>query len=203
MVKRREIRNSTAEFLIFQAESKTDGIEVMYVEKTIWCTQDAIAILFDKSRTTITEHLNNIFKEGELQKDSVCRKFRRTASDGKEYNTQFYNLDAIISVGYRVNSIRARSIQTERFRGECGVHCNAQMTPLLIERFAQPDRDGREALRLAMQRLNLSARAYERILKMARTIADLAGSEKVEAMHIAEAIGYRNLDRGDWAERGI
>lgn len=107
MVKRREIRNSTAEFLIFQAESKTDGIEVMYVEKTVWCTQDAIAILFDKSRTTITEHLNNIFKEGELQKDSVCRKFRRTASDGKEYNTQFYNLDAIISVGYRVNSIRA------------------------------------------------------------------------------------------------
>jgi len=91
MVKRREIRNSTAEFLIFQAESKTDGIEVMYVEKTVWCTQDAIAILFDKSRTTITEHLNNIFKEGELQKDSVCRKFRRTASDGKEYNTQFYN----------------------------------------------------------------------------------------------------------------
>ena len=107
MIKRREIRNSTAEFLIFQAESRADGIEVMYAEKTVWCTQDAIAILFDKSRTTITEHLNNIFKEGELQKDSVCRKFRRTAADGKEYNTQFYNLDAIISVGYRVNSIRA------------------------------------------------------------------------------------------------
>lgn len=107
------------------------------------------------------------------------------------------------SAQIRERVIRARSIQTERFRGECGVHCNAQMTPLLIERFAQPDRDGREALRLAMQRLNLSARAYERILKMARTIADLAGSEKVEAMHIAEAIGYRNLDRGDWAERGI
>ena len=107
MEKRREIRNSTAEFLIFQAESKADGIEVMYAEKTVWCTQDAIAMLFDKSRTTITEHLNNIFKEGELQKDSVCRKFRRTAADGKEYNTQFYNLDAIISVGYRVNSIRA------------------------------------------------------------------------------------------------
>jgi len=107
MIKRREIRNSTAEFLIFQAESRADGIEVMYAEKTVWCTQDAIAMLFDKSRTTITEHLNNIFKEGELQKDSVCRKFRRTAADGKEYNTQFYNLDAIISVGYRVNSIRA------------------------------------------------------------------------------------------------
>ena len=107
MAKRREIRNSTAEFLIFQAESKTDGIEVMYAEKTVWCTQDAIAMLFDKGRSTITEHLNNIFCEGELVKDSVCRKFRRTAADGKEYNTQFYNLDAIISVGYRVNSIRA------------------------------------------------------------------------------------------------
>lgn len=107
MAKRREIRNSTAEFLIFQVESKADGVEVMYAEKTVWCTQDAIAMLFDKGRSTITEHLNNIFSEGELQKDSVCRKFRRTASDGKEYQTQFYNLDAIISVGYRVNSIRA------------------------------------------------------------------------------------------------
>ena len=101
------IRNSTAEFLIFQAQSQANGVEVMYAEETIWCTQDAIAALFDKSRTTITEHLQNIFNEGELQKDSVCRKFRRTAADGKSYNTQFYNLDAIISVGYRANSTRA------------------------------------------------------------------------------------------------
>lgn len=107
MPQRREIRNSTAEFLIFQVESQENGIEVMYAEKTIWCTQDAIAMLFDKSRSTIAEHLLHIFNEGELQKDTVCRKFRRTASDGKEYNTQFYNLDAIISVGYRANSIRA------------------------------------------------------------------------------------------------
>ena len=85
MVKRREIKNSTVEFLIFQIESKADGVEVMYAEKTVWRTQDAIALLFDKGRSTITEHLNNIFSEGELQKDSVCRKFRRTASDGKEY----------------------------------------------------------------------------------------------------------------------
>ena len=88
MAERREIRNSTAEFLIFQAENQTNGVEVMYAEETIWCTQDAIATLFDRSRTTITEHLNNIFKEGELRKDSVCRKFRRTAADGKDYNTQ-------------------------------------------------------------------------------------------------------------------
>ena len=90
MAKIVEVRNSTAEFLTFVAEGKEDGVEVMYADETIWCTQDAIATLFDKGRTTITEHLANIFNEGELDKDSVCRKFRRTASDGKPYNVQFY-----------------------------------------------------------------------------------------------------------------
>jgi len=107
MANKFEIRNSTAEFLIFMAEGKEDGIEVMYADDTIWCTQDAIATLFDKSRSTITEHLTNIFNDGELVKDSVCRKFRHTASDGKPYNVQFYNLDVIIAVGYRANSRRA------------------------------------------------------------------------------------------------
>ena len=101
------IRNSTMEFLIFQAQTSADGIEVMYADETIWCTQDAIAALFEKGRSTITEHLQNIFSDGELRKDSVCRKFRRTAADGKNYSTQYYNLDAIISVGYRANSTRA------------------------------------------------------------------------------------------------
>ena len=107
MAKKFKIRNSTAEFLIFMAEGKENGVEVMYAEETIWCTQDAIASLFDKGRSTIAEHLSNIFKEGELDKNSVCRNFRRTAADGKSYNTQYYNLDAIISVGYRANSRRA------------------------------------------------------------------------------------------------
>ena len=107
MPKKREIRNSTAEFLIFQLENKEQGVEVMYADETIWCTQDAIAALFDKGRSTIAEHLQNAFNTGELVKDSVCRKFRRTAADGKSYDTQYYNLDAIISVGYRANSIRA------------------------------------------------------------------------------------------------
>ena len=101
------IRNSTMEFLIFQAQTGADGIEVMYADETVWCTQDAIAALFEKGRSTITEHLQNIFSDGELKKDSVCRKFRRTAADGKNYSTQYYNLDAIISVGYRANSTRA------------------------------------------------------------------------------------------------
>ena len=107
MSKKLQIRNSTAEFLIFQIENQEDGIEVMYRDETLWLTQDAIALLFDKGRSTITEHLQNIFQSGELQEDSVCRKFRRTAADGKEYATKYYNLDAVISVGYRVNSVRA------------------------------------------------------------------------------------------------
>lgn len=105
--KRLEIRNSTTEFLIFQIENKEDGIQVFYQDETVWLTQDAIAILFDKSRSTIAEHIQNVFQSGELQEESVCRKFRQTATDGKTYNVKFYDLDLVISVGYRVNSIRA------------------------------------------------------------------------------------------------
>ena len=107
MEKELVMRNSTAEFLIFQAVSQEEGIQVLYKDETLWLTQDAIAVLFDKGRSTITEHLQNIFKTGELEESLVCRKFRRTASDGKDYVTKYYNLDAVISVGYRVNSIRA------------------------------------------------------------------------------------------------
>ncbi len=109
----------------------------------------------------------------------------------------------------RERVIRARNIQTQRFSslpkqgGQGRVYCNAQMTERMIHEFAEPDAESLDMLRMAMERLKLSARAYSRILKVARTIADLAGSEKVESIHIAEAIGYRNLDRGDWAERGI
>ena len=103
----------------------------------------------------------------------------------------------------RERVIRARKIQEERFKTFKGIHCNAMMTERMLREFAEPDATSLEMLRMAMERLKLSARAYNRILKVARTIADLAGSEKVESVHIAEAIGYRNLDRGDWAERGI
>ncbi len=101
------IRNSTAEFLIFTSQSGEQSIEARYEDETIWLTQKLMAELFDVDVRTISEHLRNIFSNGELQQDSVVRKFRNTASDGKSYNTNFYNLDAIISVGYRVNSMRA------------------------------------------------------------------------------------------------
>ena len=101
------IKNSTVEFLIFTKQSGEESIEVRVQDETVWLTQKAIATLFDKGRSTITEHLRNIFNDGELEESSVCREFRHTGSDGKSYETKFYNLDAIISVGYRVNSIRA------------------------------------------------------------------------------------------------
>lgn len=101
------IRNSTAEFLIFTSSAGEDSIEVKVFEESVWLTQAMIAQLFDKGRTTITEHLKNIFESEELVEKSVCREFRHTANDGKMYNTKYYNLDAIISVGYRVNSKKA------------------------------------------------------------------------------------------------
>ena len=107
MANRKEIRNSTAEFLIFQIEGKEQGVEVYYKDKTVWCTQKAMGMLFDCSTDNIGLHLKNIFASGELEKESVTEKISATASDGKNYMTQFYNLDAAISVGYRVNSIRA------------------------------------------------------------------------------------------------
>lgn len=102
----------------------------------------------------------------------------------------------------RERVIKARHIQEERFRECKGVHCNAQMSERMIHQYAEPGEDGIEMLRMAMEKLNLSARAYNRILKVARTIADLEASERVLPQHLAEAISYRNLDRSDWAERG-
>lgn len=101
----------------------------------------------------------------------------------------------------RKRVIAARNIQTERFKDIKGVYCNAQMSERMIHKYAEPDAAGIELLRTAMERLSLSARAYNRILKVARTIADLAGSDSINNEHLAEAISYRNLDRGDWAER--
>jgi len=110
MVKKFEIRNSTAEFLIFQIEGKEDGVQVVYRDETVWCTQKAMAQLFDVGVPAISKHLNNIFAEGELRPASTVSKMEIVQVEGdREIKRQldFYNLDAIISVGYRVNSTRA------------------------------------------------------------------------------------------------
>ena len=107
MKKELQIRNSTVEFLTFVLDGKEDGVQVLYKDETIWATQKAMAVLFEVGVPAISKHLKNIFDEGELAESSVISKMETTASDGKVYKTQYYSLDAVISVGYRVNSLRA------------------------------------------------------------------------------------------------
>ena len=104
------------------------------------------------------------------------------------------------SANIRERVIKARQIQEERYKGVKGIHCNAQMNSTLLHRYAQLDAPSNELLQRAMTHLNLSARAYERIIKVARTIADLAGEENIQRHHVAEAVGYRSLDRESWVE---
>jgi hypothetical protein len=106
-IKPLQIRNSTAEFLIFTNQAKEGGIEVRVQGEMIWLSQKLMAKLFDCSTDNISLHLKNIFKENELDERSVTEEFSVTATDGKTYKTKHYNLDAIIAVGYRINSIRA------------------------------------------------------------------------------------------------
>ena len=124
----------------------------------------------------------------------------RFAKETLRYDTRASSLRYGASSSY--DTAQAPTIRPAGYdNGKERIHCNAQMTEKMIHKYAKPDEEGMEMLRKAMERFSLSARAYSRILKVARTIADLDGSEQVKSQHIAEAIGYRMLDRGDWAER--
>ena len=105
--KKMQIRNSTTDFLVFTKQAGEDGIEVRIFDESVWLTQKGMAQLFDCSTDNIGLHLKNIFKSGELEEKSVTEESSATAADGKTYRMKFYNLDAIISVGYRINSVRA------------------------------------------------------------------------------------------------
>jgi len=106
-----QIRNSTAEFLVFTKQAGKNGIEVRVQDGTIWLSQKLIAALFDCSTDNISLHLKNIFAEGEMDESSVTEDFSVTAADGKNYRTKHYNLDAIIAVGYRINTRRATAFR--------------------------------------------------------------------------------------------
>ena len=101
------LRSSAAEYLTFIAASGKGGVEALYADENIWLTQKMMGVLYDVETHTVNYHLKKVFADNELQEDAVIRKFRITASDGKNYNTQHYNLSAIIAVGYKVNSERA------------------------------------------------------------------------------------------------
>ncbi|MDR1192760.1 MAG: virulence RhuM family protein, partial [Peptococcaceae bacterium] len=102
-----QIRNSANDFLVFSKENGGDGVDVLVAGENVWLTQGSVCSLYDTSKSTVSEHLTNIFASGELDKDSVVRNFRTTATDGKTYNYKYYNLQAIIAVGFKVNSEKA------------------------------------------------------------------------------------------------
>ena len=150
---------------------------------------------------------------GHPKKKCVCNEYQRTHYMSKISGPLLDRIDLQIEVqpvdfdqmsskapgepsaAIRQRVIAARALQERRFKDEPGIYYNAQMTPSLLHKYAEPDAAGLEKLRDAMDRMNMSARAYDRILKVARTIADLEGCADVLTHHIMEAIAYRNLDR--------
>jgi hypothetical protein len=119
-----------SDIILYQNQDGNIKIDVRLEDETVWLTQAQMALLFGKGRTTITEHIQNVFSEGELDENSVCRKFRHTADDGKNYDTNYYNLDVIISVGYRV-----KSVQGTQFR----IWATQRLKEYIIKGFALND----------------------------------------------------------------
>lgn len=144
------------------------------------------------SEGAVTRYLNRIsgplLDRIDIQIEVIPVEFEKLSSKTKGESS------AVI----RERVMKAREMQTKRFADTPGIYCNAQMTTRQLNKWALPDKDSIEMLKMAMERFNLSARAYDRILKVARTIADLEGSDEVKSYHIQEAITYRNLDRGNW-----
>ena len=144
------------------------------------------------SEGAVTRYLNRIsgplLDRIDIQIEVIPVEFEKLSSKAKGESS------AVI----RERVMKAREMQTKRFADTPGIYCNAQMTTRQLNKWALPDKDSIEMLKIAMERFNLSARAYDRILKVARTIADLEGSDEVKSYHIQEAITYRNLDRGNW-----
>lgn len=172
-------KNHQSQIVIYQTDDGQVKINVHFKDETVWLTQDQIAILFDKRRSTITEHILNIFKEGELKEISVCREFRRTGNDGKEYLVKYYNLDVIISVGYRVKSPRGT-----QFR----IWATARLRDYIIKGFALDD----ERMKQGGER----ARYFEELLQRVR---DIRSSERIFYQKVtdiyATSIDYRKDDK--------
>lgn len=101
-----EITPNNSDFILYTSIDGEVRVDVILKDETVWLTQKAMQDLFDRSKSTVSEHISNVFKEGELDESQVVRKFRTTADDGKDYEVSYYNLDVIISVGYRIKSQR-------------------------------------------------------------------------------------------------
>ncbi|GJQ22617.1 cell filamentation protein Fic [Candidatus Brocadia sapporoensis] len=168
-----------SQIILYQTDDGQTKLQVKMEDETVWLTQDQMAELFDKGRTTITEHIQNVFKEGELEEESVCREFRRTGSDGKEYAVKHYNLDVIISVGYRVKSVRGT-----QFR----IWSTQRLKEYLIKGFALDD----ERLKQGGEK----ARYFQELLQRIRDIRSSERNfyQKVTDIY-ATSIDYRKDEK--------
>jgi len=152
------MENQKSQIVIYKDQNGRVKIDVRFDGGTVWLTQDLIATLYNKGRSTITEHIQNIFEEGELSPDSVCREFRRTGTDGKEYLVKYYNLELIIAVGYRVKSSQGTAFRrwaTER------------LSEYIIKGFV-----------IDVERLKNPDLPFDYFEELERTIADIRASEK-------------------------
>ena len=147
-----------SQIIIYKNEEGQTKIDVRFDGETVWLTQDQIAELFGKGRSTVAEHILNIFKEEELEEKSVCRDFRRTGSDGKEYMVKYYDLDLIISVGYRVKSIRGT-----QFR----IWATQRLREYIVKGFVMDD-----------ERLKNPDLPFDYFEELSRRISDIRTSEK-------------------------
>ena len=174
-----ENKENKSELIIYQTEDGQTRLQVKMENETVWLTQDQMAELFAKGRSTITEHIQNVFKEGELDEKSVCREFRRTGSDGKEYVVKHYNLDVIISVGYRVKSLRGT-----QFR----IWATQRLKEYIIKGFALDD----ERLKQGGEK----ARYFQELLQRIRDIRSSERNfyQKVTDIY-ATSIDYRKDDK--------
>lgn len=152
------MENNNSQIVIYKDQNGNIKIDVRFDGNTVWLTQDAIAALYDKGRSTITEHIKNIFQEDELDSDSVCREFRRTGTDSKEYLVKYYNLDLIIAVGYRV-----KSSQGTAFRK----WATDRLSEYIVKGFV-----------IDSERLKNPDLPFDYFEELERTIADIRTSEK-------------------------
>ncbi len=173
------MKDKESQILIYKSEDGHTKLRVTLEGETVWLTQDQMAELFGKGRTTITEHLQNIFKEGELDEKAVCREFRRTGSDGKDYFVKYYNLDVIISVGYRV-----KSLQGTQFR----IWATQRLKEYIVKGFTLDD----DRLKAGGGR----ARYFEELLQRVRDIRSSERNfyQKVTDIY-ATSIDYRADDK--------
>jgi hypothetical protein len=152
------MKNINSQIVIYKDRDGHIKIDVRFDGNSVWLTQDAIATLYDKGRSTITEHIQNIFQEGELSLDSVCREFRRTGADGKKYLVKYYNLNLIIAVGYRVNSTQGTAFRK---------WATDRLSDYIIKGFV-----------IDSERLKNPDLPFDYFEELERTIADIRTSEK-------------------------